>query len=581
MAEVSGEPPRRSAPASVCVGGWLALVLSLAAGALAAAWLVVVLAQGSGGSGLTDSSRQALLVVLAMVVVAGAVGSILSVRALRGGAGARIAMVAGAGLGGFVALMLAAGAFVRGFVAAGLVALAVGAAVMTAGLLLLGRTAEAWYAGEEPPDAGRRRRTAVKVVAGAGVLGVVTAALVGGARWRMHDLEAGDVARSWPGVGSLHGAPVVVGGAAYVLGGGRVTIIPLDGGRPVTIDDYGTTQAAVGDSGDVVTVTADHAALYDRSGAKRWSVDGGYGTTVAAIGDGDATLASCPAKSCELTHVDADGRIDARTSSDQAMQSAYVDAPFTDPDDRARGVVRVPSTAAAVRDGRAVLVKDGHPLGAAVPIDDDAAPVQARDVLVGLSHRGHTCHYEAVRAGAPLWSTDVDCTGLSERYGFDYPDEWVFGDRLLVAYGRIDAARSRVVVISLADGKAATPRLNRLFGASATTGFTRDAIVRRQHRKLTAYAPTTGRRLWTKELSSASSDSVTVGDGVVSYRSELSGLWPSLAFDRTAPRTSTAFLDARTGDQFAKVLSTRDADASGAAPGRALLVTDDRIRLVE
>lgn len=425
-----------------------------------------------------------------------------------------------------------------------------------------------------------------------GMIALVSAALVGVGHWRIHRLQTADVGWSAP---SIEGEVAVVGRRAYVFdrASGQIAIHRLSDGRSRIIEVPGTIRMALGESGEFATASLDgRLAFYSPDGHEEWARRISTTPTVTAVGDGDLAYRTCTRRRCTLSHLAATGKVDWRRPSRRVGGAAGVllgeDVLAASPSD----LSVVPSFPIEVTGQTAVQIRGGSPLGRSVTYTGSVGLVQYADVLIGISRRGATCSYQAVRAGEPLWHTSLDCSVLGAPFHPSFDAPTVYRDRLFVSYdGRRGVAR--VASIDTATGRARLLDVGPL-GSDSTSArhlyLLPQAIVRQDGRHLTGLSVSTGRPVWRTSAKGGSDDpldghrlipAVEASDGTIATKAETPRLWAGLALGRDTPADTSTFLDPRTGGVVAHLAARRQYSVTGVGDGRALVLADARMYLVD
>lgn len=472
--------------------------------------------------------------------------------------------------------------------------------------------------------------------------------LVGYAHWYVHDLETGDVAWSAPTAYGRTDADqveiVVVAGRIYTYDRRRLVIRDLRTGRPIAVTNpagfqpqvaggcrpaarydprrrgayfsfspsgkllicpmqtarrdaiaNAGPQAYVGDGGQVALFNAarHRLAFYSRDGKELWNHDGGpVGTPLAIGADGGLDVISCHGTSCDTVHYDDAGHVTARTArrSRNLARAATIDSPGRSPYAAEPILIRVPPVPIDIDGHSTYQLRDGRRWGTAVATTDGHTLAQVGDLLVGLSRRGGTCVFAAVRSGRPAWTTSTPCPGLGT------PALTVFAHRLY-AYtddGKWGRNGGAAVVSTDLDGvRAVHTYIRRPIPPNQGDFRVEPAprvLIISTDREAVAYSPTTGAELWQLDLHHNSGytddaghhENVGPSGAIVELVRDTRPPWPQLAIGRDTPPRTLSLLDPVTGDTLASVGTSRwQAGASyGTADGAVIVIDGDRIRLV-
>ncbi|MFE6510437.1 hypothetical protein ACFVDI_25100 [Nocardioides sp. NPDC057767] len=427
---------------------------------------------------------------------------------------------------------------------------------------------------------------AKKALVSFGVLVCVGALLVGIGHWRAHDLVSGDVV--WHVAAEDSGdEAVVVRDRIYTYDNDQLTIRDLGSGKQIAEENQVGAWAFVGDGGHVVVVGNESIATYDRDGEDLWhrTMDDLY-LPIAISRDGGLDAVACSEKSgCVTAHFDVSGRETSRTSRGSTDLWTPVVIGF-DTFENHPSVRRVPTIATDIDPTKrsAFQIRDGEPFGPAVDITDDVA-AQVGDLLVGMSRKDGTCHFAATRAGKRAWTTSTACPDLG------YPKVEVFTDRIYVSNPSGDAYD--VVTTDLEGRRATSFRIKT--GPTSEEDRTRlsptpDSIVLTRTDQIAGYSPTTGKRLWSENLS-RTSDGASDGTKKVYPGIEVNGpvidrygngpqSLATLAIGSDVPAYTHTYLDATSGEESAELAAPYGVSALGLEDGRVLVIGDDDIWLV-
>ena len=426
---------------------------------------------------------------------------------------------------------------------------------------------------------------AKKALIAVGVLTVAGALLVGIGHWRAHDLVAGDVV--WhTEVDRAAGEAVVVRGRIYTYEDDQLVIRDLGTGKVIAEELQDGNWAHVGDGGHVATVGVEQIAMYDRNGKLAWqqATDDLYHPIAISL-DGQLDAVVCEEKACSTVHFDAAGQETTRTprlSPDLATPVYVGSGTFED-----THVRRVPTIATDIdpKTHSVRQLRDGKPLGAPITLLDDHTAAQVGDLLVGVSRENGTCTFTATRAGTRAWTTTTPCPELG------FPEVDVFADRIYLNSRSRDAYD--IVTTDLEGRRASSFRVSTgPIEESDRTQLspTPAAVVLTVTDQISAYSPTTGKRLWTEDLSRTSHDvlektkkvypGVEVSGPVIDRFGNDSRPVAQLAVGRDLPAYTHTFIDSESGKESAKLAAPYGSVAHGLEDGRVLVLGRDDVWLV-
>ena len=427
---------------------------------------------------------------------------------------------------------------------------------------------------------------ATKALISGAVAIAVCALVVGVAHWRAHDLVAGDVV--WhTEIDRDASEAVVVRDRIYTYEDDQLTIRDLGTGKTVAEEYQDGTWAHIGDGGHAAVVDIESIAMYDRDGREAWHqrMDDLY-LPIAISRDGQLDAIACPEKgTCITVHFDASGRETSRTrrESPDLWTPAFIG---TDSFEDHPSVQRAPTipTGTDSKQSAAFQVRDGKPFGPSVEVMDDVA-AQVGDLLVGMTRKDGTCTFDAVRAGEQAWTSSTPCPDLG------YPKVDVFTNRIYVTNPSGDAYD---VVTADLEGRRATSFRVRT-GPSSESDRTQlsptsDAVVLALTDQVSAYSPTTGKRLWTKKLNRASHDAlektkkiypgIEVSGPVIDQYENAPQALAGLAVGRDVPAYTHTYIDAASGKESAELAAPYGVASLGLDDGRVLVLGDDDLWLV-
>ncbi|NGN92669.1 PQQ-binding-like beta-propeller repeat protein [Nocardioides sp. KC13] len=427
---------------------------------------------------------------------------------------------------------------------------------------------------------------AKKALVSVGVLAVIGALLVGIGHWRAHDLMAGDVV--WhTKVDDGPQEAVVVRDRIYTYEDDRLAIRDLSTGRTVAEEYQDGILAHVGDSGHVALVDLEHVTVYDRDGRQQWhrALDDIYQPIAISL-DGQVDAIVCSEqKKCSTVHFDASGRETSRTqrSSPDLAAPAFIGyGTLEDP-----LVRRVPTIATDIEPESHTVhqTRDGKPLGSPIQVMDDHVAAQVGDLLVGVDRKDGTCTFTATRAGAPAWKTSTRCPDLG------FPEVDVFANRIYLNDRSEDAYE--IVTADLQGRQASSFRI-RTGPTSESERLqlspTPNSVVLTLTDQISAYSPTTGKRLWVKKLNRTSHDAlektkkiypgIDVSGPVIDHYDNAPRTLAELAVGRDVPSYVHTFIDAESGDESAELAAPYGSIMQGLDDGRVLVLGPDDMWLV-
>lgn len=424
-----------------------------------------------------------------------------------------------------------------------------------------------------------------KVLVSVGVLVGVGALLVGIGHWRAHDLVAGDVV--WhTEVDRDAGEAVVVRDRIYTYEDDQLTIRDLGTGKVLAEDLQDGTWAHVGDGGHVATVGIEQVAMYGRNGELVWqkAMDDLYHPIAISL-DGQLDTVVCGEKACSTVHFDASGQETSRTPrlSPDLVTPAYIGS-GTFAETHVRRVPTIP-TDTDPKTHSVQQLRDGKPLGAPIRLIDDHTAAQVGDLLVGVSRENGTCTFTGTRAGARAWTTATPCPDLG------FPEVDVFADRIYLNNPSDDAYD---IVTADLEGRRATSFRVRTGPTSESDRTqlspTPDAVVLTLTDQVSAYSPTTGKRLWTEKLNRTSHDAlektkkiypgIEVSGPVIDQYENAPQALAGLAIGRDVPAYTHTYIDAASGKESAALAAPYGVTSLGLDDGRVLVLGDDDLWLV-
>lgn len=425
---------------------------------------------------------------------------------------------------------------------------------------------------------------AIAILIGVGAL------LVGLGHWRAHDLMAGDVVWHTTVDHAADGA-VVVRGRIYTYDDDQLTIRDLRTGRVLAEELQDGTWAHVGDGGHVATVSIEQVAMYDRNGKQAWqqAMDDLY-HPIAISEDGQLDAVVCAEKACSTVHFDASGQETSRTPrlSPDLATPAYIGY-GTFEDARIR---RVPTIATDIdpKANTVHQVRDGRPLGDPIPLVDGHTAAQVGDLLVGVSRENGTCTFAATRAGTPAWTTTTPCPELG------FPEVDVFEDRIYLNSSSDNGSSDNGYDVITADleGRGATSFRVKVDPTTESDRIrlspTSETVVLTLTDQISAYSPTTGKRLWTEQLNRTSHDvlektkkiypGIEVSGPIVDRYGNDSRPLAMLAVGRDLPAYTHAFIDSESGKETARLAAPYGSVAHGLEDGRVLVLGREEMWLV-
>lgn len=422
---------------------------------------------------------------------------------------------------------------------------------------------------------------------------VLVALVIGGFHWQLSRLEGADV-RWKTDVGPSAEAEVVGDVVlAYSRDANTMSVIDAEDGTSITVDpSEGTTEAYAGTDGSFATVGPFQVAYFSPSGEPLWTQEtASQFPVVTAIGQGAVTYSDCVDKACELVQMDGQGdekwRVDGFYPT--AQNNSVVKAEAVPPP-RPPQVQVAPAVPALDFDDSVQHLRGGRPVGPRLAVNEDAYfnTIAVGDTLVGVSHEGTECRYQAARDGEPLWEATADCTEAdnvdlvklvtsSERSFAVYSTEG--DDKLVVS---IDMATGEVSQFSL-------PLSANRDGDYRDFALTPQAIVSQNKREVTAYSPTTGEKLWDRTIEgqgySSNEDAdilpaTTFTRGAMGVLS-LTPQWTTWAVGRDAPLKTSALWDLATGDQIGRVAAKYQGSIHAEGPDQVYLVADGQVMRID
>lgn len=345
--------------------------------------------------------------------------------------------------------------------------------------------------------------------------------------------------------------------------------------------------AAIGDSGHFAMAGSGSISFFDPLGRMLWQRDldkESQLNSIIAIGDGDLSYLSCPGReACEIVHLVGQGRESWRYPTKSEDLSSAVRDGFTPDGNPEPALTRVPPIAVEVTDNYAVMINNGRPWGDEVRSQRYGSPVQFGQTLIGITDQGKSCRYDAVTDGRRAWDSAIDC---KVDY-LSWPGIQVYEDDVMLSY-RAGPDGHAIVRLDVETGKA---RLTELptYGADATiieTFMTRDQVVRRIDDTIAAFAVSTGKKLWSRQLPDRAQ--ISMDGGILTVTTEYDPIWHHLALhdgeadrhdriypgDGEIPNDQIEVWSTKTGEKTFGVAATDILAAAAADLGDAVVVTE-------